>query len=230
MPLQKLIARPVTVVQRNADQLVSMIAHELAQPLAVITLLADSLCDNADNAVVKSALQIMNQVGRVSVIIRRVRDGKIEPHRTLTQINPLITQAVETVVLALKPTNVEISLNLDDDVTMMSIDAGQMEQVLANLVRNALEAMQDGGRLNIDSRLTETELEIVIADEGSGINPDIADRLFQSYVTTKPNGFGIGLLISRDIVRAHGGDLAVQENRNIGACFIVKLPLVLTGA
>ena len=216
-------------MERNADQLISMIAHELAQPLAVITLLADAISVHSDRTVAKNALQIVEQVSRATAIIRRVRDGKTTPQLALTPINELVTQAVETVVLTLKPTDVEVTLNLDAHISMIPVDAPLMEQVLANLVRNALEAMPNGGRLSIDSRQTEAGLEIVVVDDGCGISPDIADRLFQPYVTTKPNGFGIGLSISREIVRAHGGDL-VQENRNRGACFIVKLPLDPTGA
>lgn len=111
----------------------------------------------------------------------------------------------------------------------MSIDKIQIQQVIVNLTRNAIEAMETSERreLTISTAMAEDgAVEISIVDTGPGIAPEIADRLFQPFVTTKAQGMGVGLSICRSIVEAHGGELRVEANPDGGTIFSFSVPAV----
>lgn len=215
----------------KTDRLIATLVHELNTPLANINLLAESIETRAGD-VTKAAVRIGEQVDRAVGIMRRTRDGENgQLRRKFVAINSLIHDAVNSVLLAFKPSNIETSFELED-VPPLRIDQVQIEQVIINLVRNALEAMQErGGRLIVSCKRINDEVQITVADEGPGISEELMSQLFQPYVTTKPNGLGIGLALSQEIVRAHAGDLYIQAERDIGTCFVVSVPLALsTGA
>ena len=113
----------------------------------------------------------------------------------------------------------------DDD--MVLVDRVQIQQVLMNLMRNAMEAMKDSSRRDLTVRTTpldDTQLQIDVSDTGPGIAEEIASRLFQPFVTSKAGGMGIGLSISRRIIQSHGGDLTYRKNDAGGATFSFILP------
>jgi two-component system sensor kinase FixL len=205
----------------DAEQSLAVLLHELRQPLSVINLLADNM---RPDRMAMNASRIIEQVERIKQIMRQVRDDKL--HRETTPINPLICETIELVRLVVDAKGIEVIIDLDCNITI-SIDKGKIEQVLVNLIRNALEAMQThGGRyLIVASKNFMDHVEIAISDDGPGISPVIVDRLFQPLVTSKANGMGIGLAISRAIVHAHNGDLVVHPVGDKGTCFVVKLPL-----
>jgi two-component system sensor kinase FixL len=105
-------------------------------------------------------------------------------------------------------------------------DRIQLQQVVFNLVRNAIEAMADraGAELTIATRLTSAGIELRVADRGPGLPAEVAERLFEPFVTTKESGMGIGLPICRSIVRAHGGDIHAEPGPDGGTVFVVTLP------
>ena len=109
------------------------------------------------------------------------------------------------------------------------VDRIQIQQVLTNLMRNAMEAMKDAERRDLTIRTLPAgvgQLVVEVADTGPGISEEIASRLFQPFVTTKAGGMGIGLSISRRIIESHGGDLTVRRNESGGATFSFTLPLL----
>ena len=111
----------------------------------------------------------------------------------------------------------------------MLADKVQVQQVLLNLMRNAIDAMEDTERRELviaTSPVTDTMVEISVADTGSGISPEISAQLFQPFVTTKTQGMGVGLSISRTIVEAHGGSIAPRPNPGGGTVFSFTLPIV----
>jgi signal transduction histidine kinase len=144
-----------------------------------------------------------------------------------------INDAIED-VLRLSRTEFErhrIALHLDFDRSLSKIEADrtQLQQVVVNLVRNAIEAMVDVEErsrvLSVSSRISNDHVLVVIADTGSGIEPSIKERLFDPLNTTKKGGLGLGLSIGRKIVAAHGGRLWVEESAAFGATFAFALPL-----
>ena len=121
---------------------------------------------------------------------------------------------------------------LDPQVASVLADRVQVQQVLVNLLRNAREAMQRSHRreLTIETRRASPELaEIAVSDTGTGIAEDVADRLFQPFVTTKAGGMGVGLSICRTIIEAHGGRLWAEGNAAGGATFRLTLPVAPEG-
>jgi len=117
-------------------------------------------------------------------------------------------------------------LELDHDLPPGIVDPVQIQQVVLNLVRNAIEAMEevDSRELMIATRAIEDEIEVSVADTGPGIAPELADRLFQPFVTTKKTGMGLGLSICREIVEAHHGHLTVAARPTGGTIFCLTLP------
>jgi two-component system, LuxR family, sensor kinase FixL len=217
-------------------QMSAAIAHELNQPLAAITnyvkaaqrLLEDDSpapqkLRNAREATEKAAGQAL----RAGTIIRYLRDyvEKRESARSLENLNDVIHEAVTLAMMGHKHNNVRLTLALDPTIPPAALDKVQMQQVLLNLVRNAIEAMANTERpeLTISSAADAAGVIIKVRDTGPGFSAEIAGRLFQPFVTTKVDGMGIGLKICQSIVEAHGGTIEAT-NGDPGAVFVIRLP------
>jgi two-component system sensor kinase FixL len=121
---------------------------------------------------------------------------------------------------------------IDPSVEQVLVDRVQVQQVLVNLLRNAMDAMQDAPRRELTVSVVPIAgnmVELAVADTGPGISEEIAAKLFQPFVTTKPHGMGVGLSISRTIVEAHGGAMWVEANEGGGAVFHFTLPAATEG-
>jgi signal transduction histidine kinase len=105
------------------------------------------------------------------------------------------------------------------------IDAGQIKQVLLNLIQNALQAMPDGGALKVSTHRMNGAVEVVVEDTGVGISPEDLNHIFSPFFTTKTSGTGLGLAISRKIISDHAGDIAVTSQPGVGTTVTVRLPL-----
>jgi signal transduction histidine kinase len=105
------------------------------------------------------------------------------------------------------------------------VDKGQIQQVLLNLILNAVEVMPDGGDLFIDTQMMDGRVHILVKDQGSGISENLRDRIFESFLTGKKDGTGLGLTISKRIMRAHDGDLELADSGEYGSTFRLILPL-----
>lgn len=220
-------------------QMASAIAHELNQPLTAVSNYAGALGRMLSGGSVDAerAHDIVNriraQTGRAGEVIRRLRDhvAKRTATRNPENLNAVIKEAVELGLVGTRHYEVQTDLRLDPAVGTVPIDRIQIGQVLINLVRNAAEAMQGRTRreLSVATRLNGAMAEILVSDTGPGIAPEVAERLFQPFVTTKASGLGLGLSICREIVETHGGQIAVAANAAGGATFTVALPLSLDG-
>jgi two-component system sensor kinase FixL len=228
------VSRLATVGEMSAG-----IAHELNQPLTAVANYAQA-CDrllgmlDPDIEEVRGALrQITAQAVRAGEIIRRLRAlarndvMKREP----TDVNVLIAELGELIQLDAKAHDAQYKPQLSAKLPLAEIDRAQVQQVVLNLVRNALEAVCESSgepRLVTVSTqlLPDGEVEIMVCDNGPGISPAIAPRLFDPFCTTKPHGTGLGLAISRTIVKSHQGTLEYRANVPSGACFAVRLPQV----
>jgi len=121
---------------------------------------------------------------------------------------------------------VMVASALDDNAGSALVDRIQLQQVVINLIRNAIDAMQDAPnkRLTISTRNADGMVEISIADTGSGISAEMKKRLFEPFATTKEDGMGIGLSISKSIIDAHEGQLFALDNRPAGTVFTIRIP------
>ena len=171
------------------------------------------------------------QAVRAGQIIRRLRDfvARGESERRVEDVKKLIEEACALALVGAKDKGVRVRFTFDPGIVFVLADKVQIQQVLLNLMRNAIEAMEDAEsrELVISTTPVKDDLaEISVADTGSGIAPEIGAQLFQPFVTSKPQGMGVGLSISRTIVEAHGGSIAPRPNPGGGTIFSFTLPVV----
>jgi len=214
-------------------------AHELNQPLAAIATYADVALRLLDAGIkqpelLEEALQgARQQAVRASEIIRHLRQlvRKQAPQKSRLDINSLIGSVVEFTQFEAGKSQVHFTLQLGDALPKVSADGIQIEQVLLNLVRNSIEALQSVSdkkrEVSILTSMNRDDwMQVEVVDNGPGMSAEILDHLFKPFVTSKgAGGMGMGLSISRSIIEAHGGQLWAQSKPGRGARFILTLPL-----
>jgi C4-dicarboxylate-specific signal transduction histidine kinase len=147
------------------------------------------------------------------------------PERSPVELTVLLREVLGLVRGRAEKQHVRTELELRDGGVTLIADAGQLHQVLVNLILNALDAMPTGGTLKLATGRTETAVTVEVTDTGPGISREIMPRLFQPFASTKDTGLGLGLVISLRIVEDHGGTLEATNRPGGGACFCVRLPL-----
>jgi len=239
--LQDLQSELVHVSRLTAmGEMASALAHELNQPLSAVANYvkgAVRLLDQepVDRSKIKSALvSAGEQALRAGQIIRRLRDfvGKGEAERRIESLPQLLEEAGALAMVGAKERGVRLRFAIDRRVDLVLADKVQIQQVVLNLMRNSIDAMEDSPKrdLVVAARLAPDDMvEVSVTDTGPGISPDVADQLFQPFITTKQHGMGVGLSISRTIVEAHGGRIWVEPNPAGGAIFRFTLRAVPEG-
>lgn len=220
-------------VQRVSEMgtLATSLAHELNQPLTAIANYvetANDLLENPDEeaiATVREALaESAAQSVRAGQIVRRLRDfiARGESERHIESLQRLITEASALALVGAGEHNLEVDVQLDHAVDKVLVDRIQIQQVVLNLIRNAIEAMEDSPvkRLLIYSeREPGGFVRVTVADSGPGLSEEVAEHLFEPFRSTKTNGMGLGLSISATIVSAHGGRIWAELSKLGGAAF-----------
>ena len=218
-------------------QLASGIAHELNQPLAAILNYASGIDrrlaagDVTDEHVQDTVRRIVEQAIRAADVMKTLRAlvRKGEGDFTWQDPNQLVRATLTFVEPEAASVGVELVADLDPRVPQVVVDAIQIEQVVLNLLRNALDAVQTSnderrGEIRISTGTDlNGDVEITVADNGPGVDAERSSRVFEEFYTTKPAGLGLGLSISRSIVEAHGGRLELVANGDDGATFRVTL-------
>ncbi|HEV8680872.1 MAG TPA: PAS domain S-box protein [Stellaceae bacterium] len=218
-------------------QMASTLAHELNQPLTAVMNYLEAARHLLESGPQWAARvgdlmgRAVTQAERAGEVIRRLRQfvSKGETERRIESLNKLVQEALALALVGVRQSGVRVTLDLDSAEMPVVVDRVQIQQVVLNLVRNAVEAMEtaDQRELMIATRAlaAENTAEVRVVDTGPGISPEIADRLFQPFVTTKPAGMGLGLSICREIVEAHRGHLSAAPAASGGAVFRLTLPL-----
>jgi two-component system sensor kinase FixL len=215
----------------------SALAHELNQPLAAIMnyvqagrrVLGTGAAGGAEK-VDEMLDKALDQAARASAVIRRLRDlfERGETEVALQDVNQVVEDAAVLALVDAKAEGIKYELCLSDDLPLVSIDRIQVQQVVLNLVRNAVEAMAGSERreLTIQTSLDRTgAVEIAVSDTGTGLPPGVLERLYEPFVTAKRGGMGVGLSIGYKIVEAHGGRLWHESRPGGGTLFRFTLPV-----
>lgn len=209
----------------------STLAHELNQPITAVMnyvetahdLLAEPSPD--DLAVVREALaETAAEAMRAGQIVRRLRDfvARGETEKTVEELPSVIDEASKLALIGAREKGIDVSFDLDPAATPVFVDRIQIQQVLINLIRNAIEAMAEchERRLAVTSRLDNADMvRVTVADTGTGIAPEIAPGLFRAFNSTKSEGMGLGLSICRTIVEANGGRIWFEPGPDGGTRF-----------
>jgi PAS domain S-box-containing protein len=221
----------------SVGEMASTLAHELNQPLMALSNFAVAAralaAQSAPPAMLAGALdEIVEQSKRASEIVKRVR-AFINPQRAQYEsltIASVVTHAAALLTPELRRDGLALRLTLDDDDVRVRGDRVLLEQVLVNLIHNAMHAMHDRprGSIELASRRVDQGVRISVIDEGPGIPPEQLDQIFAPFFTTRPDGLGLGLglNICRTIVEAHGGAMTVDNRAGGGAAFSFTLPTV----
>ena len=245
--MQELQAELVHMSRLNAmGEMSSALAHEVNQPLSAISnyltgvrrlLQSSGVLDSQDPLMtkVRDALdRASDQALRAGEIIRRLRDfvRRGETDQRPESLAKIIEEASALALVGAKEFNVRVTFRLDPSVDRILADRVQVQQVLLNLIRNALEAMRDQPRreLRIESRACDDDLvEVSVSDTGPGLSPELEAELFKPFFTTKSTGMGVGLSICRTIIDAHGGEISAKSLTEGGARFQFTLRLAPAG-
>jgi PAS domain S-box-containing protein len=221
-------------------ELAASLAHEIKQPVTAAAINAQACsqwlrrdppdapkASESASAMVAALTRTVGIIDRVSSLYRR---GK--PERELVDLNEIVREMGVLLVDKANRSGVSIRTDLDPALPATTADRVQLQQVLMNLMLNGFEAMQDrGGELTVASTRTEDgQLLISVRDTGIGLSIDAAERIFDAFFTTKPQGTGMGLSISRRIIAAHGGRLWESSNTGQGATFQFTLPVGTTAS
>ena len=224
----------------TANELATVLAHELNQPLAAIALFARAVQNllQAENGppdlglIGQTVKRVEEQSVRAGESIRQLRAfvsrGKLDPH--LIDLNRVLLDACGLIRAKMKARNIELQFELDASLPpVMGVEV-HIEHVLLNLLRNAIEAIDEAGMpdgtVTVTSGLVQSMAQVSVRDTGPGIDANLAARLFGQLESTKVDGLGVGLRISRSLIEAHGGGRLWVEPRTPGGLFHFVLPLV----
>jgi signal transduction histidine kinase len=219
-------------------ELTASLAHEIRQPISAAVTNAKTCLrwlgrDEPDVAEAREAAsRIVNDVTRAADIIGGISSlfKKGSPQRELVDVNDLVREMIVLLRNEANRNSISIRTELAENLPKVMADRVQLQQVFMNLILNGIDAMKDltgAGELTIKSELVEAQLLISVSDTGVGLAPDRADQIFKAFFTTKDNGTGMGLPISRSIIESHGGRLWANSASGRGATFQFTLPTAL---
>lgn len=233
-------ARRLAADARTHEHLVELakltggLAHEIKNPLSTIKLnlklLAEEFSHSADDLSRRNA----NRLGRVQDEVQRVHDIledflKFAGNQELQRDEADLRQVVEELIDFFRPQaedrHVVVRSSLPQTPVTCRMDVALIKQALLNLMINATQAMEAGGELLLRLSADGGQAALEVIDTGAGVDPDLRERIFEAYYSTRPGGSGLGLPTTRRIVRRHGGDILVDGEPGKGTRFVVSLPL-----
>jgi two-component system sensor kinase FixL len=217
------------------------IAHEINQPLSAIATYAQAGSrmlgqETIDVAVLQEiCTKVDEQARRAGQVIENLRKfiRKQEIETRPLDINHIVCDVLNLIEADARAEGIRVDMQLGRDLPQVNGDPIQLQQVLLNLTRNAVDAMRSGLHkergLSITTEKTDSGVRVSVTDFGHGVSRQLGDNIFHPFVTTKRDGLGVGLAISRTIVQSYGGTLTYQDNPQGGAIFVVDLPARLVG-
>jgi PAS domain S-box-containing protein len=204
------------------------ISHEIKNPLMLIGGFARQVLKDL-------AQDPQKNIGKLQIIVdevRRLEDFLVEvgsyakfsePQKTMGNLNALIQETCQRLEPNLRESNIELVLELDPSLPEMQFDPGHMRQVILNIAKNGIEAMETGGTLTIATGRRTGQIFIQICDTGVGIPPEVQEKIFQPFFSSKPKGSGLGLAISQKIIQAHQGEIVIDSEPHKGTRVTINL-------
>ena len=215
-------------------RLAAGIIHEVMTPLTISVGWVETVSKSPNiTEDQKGSLSIATeQIFRAASLMESIRDFSRKKHliRTPTDVNKLIDHALDLLIHPLKQKNISISRSFEAN-KRINVDGKQITQVLLNLINNAIDSLDSGGRITVSTHAVESKkgmrsVHIVIKDNGSGIAPDIVQQIFEPFFSTKGNkGTGLGLSICKGIMDNHGGEIDFNSRLGQGTTFTLSLPV-----
>jgi PAS domain S-box-containing protein len=198
------------------------ISHEIKNPLMLIGGFARQLVKDpaADPLKTQEKLQIIvDEVRRLEDFLAEVGSyAKFsEPQKQLGNLNDLVRETCQRLEPSLRESNIELALTLDPALPEIQFDPGHLRQVILNIAKNGIEAMSAGGTLTVRTGQQDGRIFVKISDTGMGIPPEIREKIFQPFFSSKPKGSGLGLAISQKIIQAHQGEIAIESEPQKGS-------------
>lgn len=226
-------------IESQKSQMVSMlaagVAHEIGNPLNSINIhlqllermlkreVTDEMREEALDAVKITREELDRLDNIINHFLKAVRPAQLDLEPV--QINRLLEDSLRFMRQELENRDILTEASWPATIPIIAGDANQLRQAFYNIIKNALQAMPDGGLLRIDCTIKDKWLNISFADTGVGITSEEISRIFDPYFTTKKEGNGLGLLVVERICRDHGGDLSIESEANKGTIFRIRLPL-----
>lgn len=209
------------------------VAHEMTNPLNNISMIAQNFVSFYDSLDKDTRIGMIGKVEeetkRIEEIVKDLLDFSKpkDANRKEANINDVVRKAVKLMQNTLDISNVELYLSLSSGLPLVCIDSNQMQQVLINLIVNAVQAMSDGGKLFIKTVIGGEEvIKIEVRDTGKGISPEFLPYIFDPFFTTKGvGGTGLGMSVSYGIIKSHKGTIRVESDLDVGTAFIIELPI-----
>jgi signal transduction histidine kinase len=229
-------------IQKVRDDFLAMMIHDLRSPLAVIRGSADLILKEADSLDKNEVYEFLVQIkasstqllGMVNDLldISKIESGRYEVYFKEANLNDILTEESKVYSTLAKEHNVTIDLDLDDNLKHFKFDSDKIKQVLNNLLSNAIKFTPEGGKVVLISKKRDPVMaEIRIKDTGIGVPDEVKPRLFHKFVqgvelgVNHEKGTGLGLVIAKGIVEAHGGTIWMEDNKPKGSVFVFTLPL-----
>jgi PAS domain S-box-containing protein len=224
--LQEQIARSERLAALG--QFVAEITHEIKNPLMMIGGFARQVIQHtSDNKNLTKLNIITDEVLRLENLLKELREFYLPPILNIEEIdlNDLLQEVCSLAEDDCKRNSIHTHVKLDQKPTIVQGDKGKLKQVFLNLVKNSIEAMEDGGNLKVNSRVNADRVEITITDDGNGIPEEDQEKIFAPFFTTKRHGTGLGLSISKRIIEEHeGSSFALKSEESKGTVFKVTIP------
>jgi C4-dicarboxylate-specific signal transduction histidine kinase len=217
-------------------EMASGIAHELNQPLTVINNYSRACIRMLDSKqpMREQCSEVMEKISkqaeRAGSVIKQMRHfvKKELPERKAVKLSDIINMVLELTRMKIERKQIKLKLELDTSIEWVLAQDIQIEQVILNLVKNAVEAMEETAQKDLIIRtrvVSDNKVEICISDSGCGVDKNMIDELFDPFISTKEQGMGLGLSISQGIIEAHDGNIIIEENTRGGASFSFNLPI-----
>jgi signal transduction histidine kinase len=211
-------------------QLATAIAHEVRNPLAVIRSAAQGIVEtvpDADVATRRACDFITDEIDRLSSVVTSLLAfaRPLQVHARAVPVQEVLDRALLLAGEEMSARGVAVRCDAGAPLPALHADPDLVCQVLIGLLSNAAEAAGQGGVVTLEARCGEKTVELGVADSGPGVPPDMRARIFEPFFTTRSRGTGLGLAVARQIVEAHGGEIAVGDGPSGGARFVVRLPV-----